>query len=276
MFKGLIATPSLDDQFKDMEDTRNTLAARFIDRQQLRVQHGIDGRYYQDLAYAIGCEPTPWRVLTERPTAFWHAFFTNTGQIRNRLVGPGRLENAEMWAEERYTSRHYGEYMDAGGEYDNNPLAGELRNGDGNGPINRRSWMWGAGVVRGWYAMGRQLMAVRSLASPPQLDFHAFSDRLLVVQIGKEGNVVGPIPFLQRPQQIKDHLEQNWAYAKEDEEKRGIAHSMSLNAEVKDGYLDQGGEKSFAFGDRASADGGGLVSKQEEVVEEAAAAPGEK
>ena len=96
--------------------------------------------------------------------------------------------------------------------------------------------------------------------------------------------MVGPIPFLQRPQQIKDHLEQNWAYALEDEEKRGIAHSMSLNAEVKDGYLDAGGKKGFAFGDRASEDGGGLVGKQapaeeeEEEVEEAAAAaaPGEE
>ena len=248
VFKGLIDVPSLDEQYEDMERTRNTLAARFIDRQQLRVQHGIDGRYYQDLAYEIGCEPTPWRLLTERPTAFWHALFTNTGQIRNRLVGPGRLENAELWAEERYHSRHFGFYMDAGGEYDHNPMEGKPRNGDGNGPVNRRSWSWPIRAARGWYAMGRRL-----------------------IQYGKEGNVVGPIPFLQRPQQIKDHHDQNLRYAELDATERGIEHSLQLNAEVQDGYLNAGGERGFAFADRASVEGGGLVedAAEQEVAADA-------
>ena len=38
VFLGLIDTPPLEEQRREMEDTRNTLAARFIDRSQLRVQ----------------------------------------------------------------------------------------------------------------------------------------------------------------------------------------------------------------------------------------------
>ena len=44
VFRGAIAVPPLDEQRAEMRDTRNTLTAMFIDRQQLRVQNGIDIR----------------------------------------------------------------------------------------------------------------------------------------------------------------------------------------------------------------------------------------
>ena len=88
-----------------------------------------------------------------------------------------------------------------------------------------------------------------------------------LIQYGKEGN----IPFLQRPQQIKDHPDQNLRYAELDATERGIEHSLQLNAEVQDGYLNAGGERGFAFADRASVEGGGLVedAAEQEVAADA-------
>ena len=84
-------------------------------------------------------QPTFWNILTERPTAFWHAFFAfgRINQLPNRLVGPGRLEKMEEWIEERYASRHSGTYKQAGAGYDHNPLFGKPING-GEPPVNRR------------------------------------------------------------------------------------------------------------------------------------------
>ena len=252
VFRGEIETPPLEEQHDEMLKSRNTLAAQYIDRQQLRVQHGLDFRYYNDLAHEIGCYATPWKLLTERPTAFWHAFFTSTGQIRNRLVGPGRLESAELWAEERHKSRHSGRYQGGTGEldgsindYDHNPLAGELKNGDGLGPVNRRSWGWPAKTVRNWLQMGQRLR-----------------------KLGAEGNVVGPLPYLQPPQRIDAHYDQNLRRAESD----GLRHSTRFGEEAIDGYLDQGGEKGMVWKDRASRADGGLVAA-DEVAEEAVATP---
>jgi hypothetical protein len=88
-------------------------------------------------------------------------------QLTNRLVGDGRLEDAERWIEEAYEvrfpgafsrrfdgcsegdlgadfgwmligqSRHFGEYQEAGAGYDHNFKTGELKNRDGMGPLNR-------------------------------------------------------------------------------------------------------------------------------------------
>ena len=71
---GRIKLPTLEEQRQEMEATRNTLCAQFIDRQQLRVQAGSNIKYYEDLATHIGCFPSIWRLLLERPTAIWHAF----------------------------------------------------------------------------------------------------------------------------------------------------------------------------------------------------------
>ena len=108
-----MATPSLEEQFVDMEENRNAVCAQFIDRSQLRVLNGNFMQYYQDLAYEIGCYPTLWKLLTQRPTAIWHAYFVfmmgSINQLTNRLVGDGRLEKAEEWIEAAYESRHFGE-----------------------------------------------------------------------------------------------------------------------------------------------------------------------
>ena len=40
VFKGEVATPSLEEQFVDMEENRNAVCAQFIDRSQLRVLNG--------------------------------------------------------------------------------------------------------------------------------------------------------------------------------------------------------------------------------------------
>ena len=47
VFKGLISLPSEAQQRVELEETRRTLAAQFIDRQQLRVQYGIYSSYYE-------------------------------------------------------------------------------------------------------------------------------------------------------------------------------------------------------------------------------------
>jgi len=238
VFKGLIAVPSLEEQYKEMEETRNTLTAQFIDRQQLRVQNGIDARYYDDLADEIGCKPTFWRLLTQRPTAFWHALFAfgSMNQMPNRLVGPGRLEDAERWIEERYNTRFHGSYLDAGGKFDYNQQLGELKNGDGAGPLNRRKppAQWVRETVKRWQDTLTQLQK----------------------EAQEQGVVVGPFD---RTQQIREHLQQNLRYAKEDMEKRGIAHSLEVGAEVQDGYLNHAGQRHFAFGNRATSAGEGLL-----------------
>merc|ERR1712098_52763 len=61
--------------------------------------------YYDDLARLIGCFPSFWKLLRERPTAFWHAWITSFQPLQYRLVGPGRLEKAEKWLTELHRSR---------------------------------------------------------------------------------------------------------------------------------------------------------------------------
>ena len=196
-------------------------------------------------AEEIGCRPTFWRLLTQRPTAFWHALFAFGGmnQLCNRLVGPGRLEDTERWIEERFRTRHYGTYLDAGGKYDYNRLKGEVKNGDGLGPTNRRvpPDQWVSKAVDGWQA------TLEALKRWEQ----------------EQGVVVGPFDG---QQQIKAHLEQNLRYAKEDTEKRGIRHSLQVGEEVQDGYINAGGARNLVFGNRATAGGKGLAVGQEEAV----------
>lgn len=107
VFKGLITVPPLSLQRAEVEAVRATLCAQYIDRQQLRVQHGVNPKFYDDLAEVIGCRPTLTKLLRERPTALWHAFLTNWQAAQYRLVGPGRLEKTEEWMEKLYQSRYY-------------------------------------------------------------------------------------------------------------------------------------------------------------------------
>lgn len=94
-FEGKYKLPSTTEQLAELKAVRTTLCAQYLDRQQLRVQAGLNPRYYNDLAACIGCYPSFWKLLTERPTAFWHAWLCPGQGLQYRLVGPGRLEKAE-------------------------------------------------------------------------------------------------------------------------------------------------------------------------------------
>eukprot|EP01125_Pyxidicula_operculata_P012607 TRINITY_DN4144_c0_g3_i1.p1 TRINITY_DN4144_c0_g3~~TRINITY_DN4144_c0_g3_i1.p1 ORF type:complete len:683 (+),score=143.53 TRINITY_DN4144_c0_g3_i1:46-2094(+) len=107
---GKVKLPSLEEQKKEALAVRNTLCAQYMDRQQLRVQAGISVAFYDDLAETIGCYPSITKLLTERPTAIWHAWFTEWQSLHYRLVGPGRLETTEKHIEDFYDSRHYGKF----------------------------------------------------------------------------------------------------------------------------------------------------------------------
>ena len=79
-----------------------------------------------------------------------------------------------------------------------------------------------------------------------------------------------------RPQEARMHLEQNLAFAKEDEELRGITHSLELNAPVKDGFQDAGGAISHAFATVAkTSKTGGLAEADLTVLENAEIADSE-
>ena len=146
VFKGLIAVPSLEEQDEEMRAVRNALAAQYIDKQQLKVQHGVSAMYYRDLAEIIGCEPTWWKILTQRPTAVWHAMFTVWQGLQYRLVGPGRIESAEKWIEDLYDSRVHGKFSDK-----KNKLYGKDK------PVlsrEKKGEFWWLHNIRNWYRIG--------------------------------------------------------------------------------------------------------------------------
>jgi hypothetical protein len=111
VFKGLIPLPTPEQQMKEVTDVRATLSAQYIDRSQLRVQHGANLKYYDDLARAIGCYPSLSKLLIERPSAVWHTWLTFWQPLQWRMVGPGRLEMAEEWIEQLHHTRYHGFYM---------------------------------------------------------------------------------------------------------------------------------------------------------------------
>ena len=108
VFKDEIQLPPLDQQTKHMKRTRDAMCAQHMDRQQLRVQHGGTYPYYREITEMIGCYPSFYRLLCERPTAFWHAWGATWNPAQYRLVGPGRLERSERDIEEMHHSRFYG------------------------------------------------------------------------------------------------------------------------------------------------------------------------
>jgi len=111
VLKGLIKLPSIEEQQKDAFEIRQAMCARYLDRQQLRIQTGLSLYYYDDLAKTIGCYPYWSKLLFERPTAFWHAWFFPFNAIQYRLVGPGYCRQAEQWLEGLYTSRYTGVFL---------------------------------------------------------------------------------------------------------------------------------------------------------------------
>eukprot|EP00943_MAST-04B_sp_MAST-4B-sp1_P008642 g8642.t1 len=123
VFKDEIKLPSLKQQFKHMKRTRDAMCTQHMDRQQLRVQHGGTYPYYREITEMIGCYPSFYKLITERPTAIWHAWGATWNPAQYRLVGPGRLERSEHDIEEMHRTRFYG--ID--------PRTGKRK----NGPLNR-------------------------------------------------------------------------------------------------------------------------------------------
>ena len=81
------------------------------------------------------------------------------------------------------------------------------------------------------------------------------------------------LPMGGAPQQARAHLQQNLEFAQQDIE-NGIPHSLELHGAVHDGFLDKGGERTYAFATVAETnEDGGLVSAdgwdpQNDAVEE--------
>lgn len=124
--------PSIQAQIEDMAAMRDALATQYIDRDQLRTQHGIAmPMYYDELAEEIGAKPSFIRLLLERPTAIWHWYFGGSllgiNAIQYRLVGPGAFKLAEKYIEQLFFST-------VGGTYKAGPLKGQRK------PY--RPWIW--------------------------------------------------------------------------------------------------------------------------------------
>jgi len=96
--------------------TTKALAAQYLNREQLRNQHGIYlPLYYDELAEDIGNLPTFLRLLFTRPTALWHFYFGVSGLSINafqyRLIGPHAYKKAEVFMEKLYQSTTGGFYV---------------------------------------------------------------------------------------------------------------------------------------------------------------------
>lgn len=114
VFFGRKRLPDPRERLEEVLAVRKTMAAQYIDRHQLRVQAGAQYAWYEDLAEFVGVRPTLSRLLRERPSAIWHAFFVTWCPLQYRLVGPGRFEAAEQWIEERFATRFYSERLPDG------------------------------------------------------------------------------------------------------------------------------------------------------------------
>lgn len=105
---GRVKLGSEQEKIKEQTDVDVAMRAQFMDRQQLRIQAGMYFSYYEDLAQTLGCCPSVFKLLRERPTALWHAWFTTPQALHYRLVGKGRLEDTESLIEGLYRSHYFG------------------------------------------------------------------------------------------------------------------------------------------------------------------------
>ena len=207
-----VKLPSLEVQNKEVNDVRNSLMARYIDRSQLRVQHGIVQGFYDDIAETLGCMPSFWRLLWERPDCLSHYLFTRWQPLHYRMIGPGAFGHTKEKLDEANESRYNGIYKN-----EEHPLHGEEKPGD---PRNLDSYETYFKHASGWARLAWQVILAR--------------------MSGYSGGM-----------KIQDHLETNKKYAIEiDLKENGIEHSLQMGAEVKDGYLDQGGKRQFVFDNR--------------------------
>lgn len=108
LFAGLIAgtnaLPAVAEQEREMRELDQSLREQFTPSPRHAIQGATRMPYYDNLAMMIGCYPSLLKVLTQRPSALWHAFFTPWTNLTYRLVGPGRQPDAEKWIEEQVQS----------------------------------------------------------------------------------------------------------------------------------------------------------------------------
>lgn len=101
---GAVKLPSIPDQVKEMAQFEKSIKAQFNSSPRHAVQGGTRMEYYDQLATMIGCYPSVWKLLLNRPTAIWHAYFTTWSALTYRLVGPGATKEAERQIEEQFFS----------------------------------------------------------------------------------------------------------------------------------------------------------------------------
>lgn len=195
VFHGRKKLPSPAECVAEVQSVRATLCAQFIDRSQLRVQAGANYLYYEDLAEFVGCLPTLGRILRERPTAYWHAFWCTWTPMQYRLVGPGRFDNAEKFIEERYLTRYYSKFYPAGTFPDR---SGQVEKGS---PVD-------CGGLAATFTRAYRLLTVVAM--------YGIAKYALGMKFGTK---------------IQDALEDNIRYAKDDITLRGISHSLNLHDE---------------------------------------------
>merc|ERR1719443_2673369 len=108
LFAGVIhgsaKLPSLKEQRKEMQDLDEDMKRQYTASPRHAIQGATRMSYYDNLAKMIGCYPSVSKILLQRPSALWHAFFTPWTNLTYRLVGPGRQPDAEHWIEEQVQS----------------------------------------------------------------------------------------------------------------------------------------------------------------------------
>lgn len=99
--RGDVKLPPIEAQQAEMRDCDQLLKGQFTDSPRHAIQYATRMDYYDKLAKMIGCYPSFWKILTERPSAFRHAFFTPWTTMQYRLVGHGKTEEATRIIDEQ-------------------------------------------------------------------------------------------------------------------------------------------------------------------------------
>merc|ERR1719253_2031413 len=77
-----------------MRQLDGEITEQFTSSPRHAVQGATKMEYYENLAKMIGCYPSLFKVLAERPSALRHAFFTTWSVMQYRLVGHGASPDA--------------------------------------------------------------------------------------------------------------------------------------------------------------------------------------
>jgi dimethylaniline monooxygenase (N-oxide forming) len=101
---GRIKPPSPETMRAEMEAMDGSLKSQFTASPRHAIQGATRMEYYDNLAKMLGCYPSPWKVLTERPLALRTAFFTPWSCMIYRLVGHGATPDAVRVIDEQVRS----------------------------------------------------------------------------------------------------------------------------------------------------------------------------